>query len=130
MPRCELSKFTKIAKNAEGFTLLETLIALLLAASGLAIVFQSMSGAARLHAAGIELAQTSMLAENIMTQARAAEPGAGPSSGVSNQIAWNVRFEPIARNQNGLQLIRIRVLAAGPNGREVRLVSETLQANP
>ncbi|PHR59685.1 MAG: hypothetical protein COA47_09305 [Robiginitomaculum sp.] len=125
-----MNKFTKTREAAKGFTLLETLIALLLAASGLAMVFESMSGAAKLHAAGIELAQTNMLAENIMAQSRIAGPGAGPTSGISDQIAWNVRFEPIASNQNDLQLIRIRVLASGPSGREVRLVSEKLQATP
>lgn len=123
MQRCALKPSDKKA----GFTLIEAIIALLLASSGLAMVFQSMSGAAKLQAAAMEMSKTRIVAQSIMANAGQMETG---ENGLQDEIAWSVVIEPVATSETGKELVRIRVLALGPMGREVQLVSETIRSAP
>ncbi|VAV90539.1 hypothetical protein MNBD_ALPHA06-2218 [hydrothermal vent metagenome] len=117
----------KPSDNKSGFTLLEAVIALLLASSGLAMVFQSMTGAATLQAAAMEMSKTRIVAESVMANAGQMQTG---ENGVQDDIAWSVVVEPVALSETGRELVRIRVLALGPMGREVQLVSEAIRSAP
>ncbi len=110
-----------------GFTLLEAIIALLLAASGLSLSFQSIGGAVKLQAAALEMSKTRIVAESIMSTALEQENGA---YGVEEGIAWSIYLEPVSFNENGQELVRIRVQAAGPSGREMHLVNEMIRRTP
>ncbi|MBL4617447.1 MAG: prepilin-type N-terminal cleavage/methylation domain-containing protein [Robiginitomaculum sp.] len=112
--------------NEHGFTLLEAIVSLVLAASGIALMFQSITGAAKIQAATIELQQTRMVAHSIFAKIN---PETQNSSGILNGIAWTLTAEPIARNSQGIELIRIRIVTSGASGRQVVLVSETLRQN-
>jgi len=111
--------------NKSGFTLLEAVIALVLAASGLAMSYQGMGGAAKLQAATQEMNRTQMVAASVLASLNTSS---SEQSGITDGIAWSVVVEPIARNGQGQELVRIRVLASGPSGREVQLVSEIMQS--
>ena len=116
--------------NKNGFTLLEAVIALLLASTGLALVFESFGGAAKLQVAAAELSRTQIIAENILNNAIQAQGRVVNAEGIVDGVAWTLSVEPIAQNQNQHELIRIRVLASGPTGREVSLVSEMTRGAP
>lgn len=119
MRRCALRQ-----SNNQGFTIVEVIVSLVLVAAGMALMFQSITGATKIQAAAIELQQTKIVAHNILAGSGADSENA---SGVLDGIAWTLTAEPIAKNQMGMELIRIRIVASGTSGRQVVLVGETLR---
>lgn len=113
--------------NKRGFTLLEAVIALLLAASGLALVFQSLSGAAKLQAGIREMERCGIIAESLLANRQYLVKN---SSGITDDIVWNITVEPVMKNQRDQQLVRVQIIAAGPSGRQVVLVTEVLRNQP
>ncbi|MBL1430376.1 MAG: type II secretion system protein [Robiginitomaculum sp.] len=111
-------------KNNHGFTLLEAIVSLVLAAAGMALMFQSITGATKIQAATVEMRQTRMVAHNILASV---SPDTESSSGVTSGIAWTITAEPLARNDRGIELIRIHIIAQAASGRQVVLISETLR---
>ncbi|MCF6291808.1 MAG: type II secretion system GspH family protein [Robiginitomaculum sp.] len=107
-----------------GFTLLEAIISIVLAASGMALVFQSIGGASKIQAATVELTQASIVAHSILA---AISSDTQSSSGLTDGIAWTITAEPLARNNRGMELIRIHIIASAASGRQVVLISETLR---
>jgi type II secretory pathway pseudopilin PulG len=107
-----------------GFTLLEAIISIVLAASGMALVFQSIGGASKIQAATVELTQASIVAHSILA---AISSDTQSSSGVTDGIAWTITAEPLTTNQQGTELIRVKIITSGSSGRQVFLVTETLR---
>jgi prepilin-type N-terminal cleavage/methylation domain-containing protein len=124
MEMCVSTNFHK-----SGFTLIEAVVAMMIAAAGLGMIYQSLGGAARLQAGAMEMARTQTVATSIMANAKQA-PAGSSSSGIEDGIAWTMQTEVVARGENGQQLVRLRVLASGPSGRQVQMVSETIQVSP
>ena len=111
--------------SKRGFTLLEAIVSMVLAASGMALVFQGIGGATKLQGAAQELNRTNTVAHNILITA---DPNIQNNSGITDGIAWTVTSSPIARNKSGAELIRIRVAASASSGRQVLLVTEAIRS--
>ncbi len=116
--------------NKRGFTLLESIIAMILAASGLSLTYQGLSAATRLQSAINETAKIQIIAENILTEARLDPRFVAENRGSEDGVHWQVHFTNMEQNDQGLQRIRIEVLARAPSGRSVQLHSEILRAAP
>lgn len=113
--------------DKSGFTLLEAVVSLALAAAGLALLFQLSTGAVRLHAAARETAAATLVAEARL--AEAAETLAGPVSetGETLGIAWQLQAIEQARTDQAV-LLGVSVTALTAGGRSVTLESAVVTA--
>jgi prepilin-type N-terminal cleavage/methylation domain-containing protein len=101
-----------MSSTRSGFTLLETVIAIALAAAGLAAVYQVYASAAQAERAAGETEQAARLIEHLLA---AGEAG---SSGETSGYAWTIESVPTP-GFDQLETFTIRITA--PSGREIEL---------
>ncbi|PHS23612.1 MAG: hypothetical protein COA84_10840 [Robiginitomaculum sp.] len=118
MGRCVLNK-----NKTAGFTLIETIIATALASVGFALIFQGLGGAVRLTKASAETERSVLVAKSVLAE-NTLVPGEIHSQGITDGIAWTLNANILIERPDGVKLIRYDVLAKGPTGRQVRLVTE------
>ncbi len=113
--------------NKAGFTLIETIIATALASIGFALVFQGLGGAARLSKASTQSTRAVLVAQSVLAE-NTLDPHDMHIQGITDGIAWTLDANVITEREDGMALLRINVLAEGPGGRRVRLISERVAA--
>lgn len=107
------------AGKKNGFTLIEAVVALTLAATGFAALYQLYAGAANAERAASETVYAARLAESLMAEA---DPEA---EGESGGYRWTVERAP---SPAGIALETLVLTVTAPSGREIRVVTE--RANP
>lgn len=112
-----------------GFTLLEAVVALFLAALGLGVLYQGFAASARMQRVAEDRQQVLMVAEDVLYRAREGGLKDG-DTGDQDGIAWQVVRGPLAERDKGPKLDEIQVQAMGPDGAQVSLRTEILVARP
>jgi prepilin-type N-terminal cleavage/methylation domain-containing protein len=108
-------------RNRSGFTLVEALVAMLVAAAGFAAIYQIYANAARSERAASDVAQGVRLAEALLAEARL---GAGETqSGETDGWRWRVTASP-APAPYDRQLLRLDAETLAPSGRRISLAVE------
>jgi general secretion pathway protein I len=124
-----------VSPNPEsGFTLFETLIAMIVLSIGLVSLFEAHSGALRTIGTAADYAKARIIAQGLMAEAVSGWPKKLVSKkGVADGFRWSVQFAtetaPWARVQarDGWKLRQIRVIVAWPGGRQLELNSLKLE---
>ena len=101
--------------SRRGFTLIESIVALTLAAAGFAAIYQLYAGSANAERAATEMVFVSRLADTILS-----DPAIDPE-GVSQGYRWRLEASP-SPAQTGLDTLTLIILT--PAGREVQVVTE------
>lgn len=112
-----------------GFTLLESVVALFLAALGLGVLYQGFAAASRMQRVAEDRHQVLLVAEQVMDRARFGGLKDG-DTGEQAGIAWQVVRGPLAQRESGPALEEIQVQALGSGGAKVNLRTEFLVAKP
>jgi prepilin-type N-terminal cleavage/methylation domain-containing protein len=107
-------------KTRKGFTLIEAVIAMTIAAIGFAGIYELYAGIARSERAAMETSYAAQLGEGLL--ASASDSGEGDVNG----YAWRITIEDVAE-MDGLE--RIRVEIDTPRGRTVRISSERTRSD-
>ena len=108
------------ANPRAGFTLVESVVAMLVAAMAFAGVYQLYGGAARLERAATQTAEMTRIAESLLATLPTYEIG-GEEGGETGDYAWTVSG---TGDPEGLDLVRVTVIVTAPDGRQVRLVTD------
>tara|TARA_R110002073_G_scaffold18859_8_gene69662 strand:+ start:6192 stop:6530 length:339 start_codon:yes stop_codon:yes gene_type:complete len=98
-----------------GFTLIEAVIALTIAAMGMAGVYELYAGAARVERASTEITYAARLADGLLAS------GVTDEDGEDAGYAWRVVATPVAAIPG---LRRVTVSVETPRGRTVEIVTE------
>ena len=101
--------------NKRGFTLVESVVALVLAAAGFAALYQLYASTAAAERAANETVFAARLAESLL-----ADPDPDPR-GEINDYGWDFIRIP-APGQRGLD--QLTVVVTTPSGRDIRVVTE------
>lgn len=112
-----------------GFTLLEAVVALFLAALGLGVLYQGFAASARMERVAEDRHKILMVAEQVLQRARSGGLKDG-ATGEQNGIAWQVVRGTLAERDNGSKLAEIQVRALAPDGAQVNLRTEVLVTQP
>ncbi|MCH8490691.1 MAG: prepilin-type N-terminal cleavage/methylation domain-containing protein [Oceanicaulis sp.] len=108
-------------RNRSGFTLVEALVAMLVAAAGFVAVYQIYANAARSERAASDVAHGVRLAEAFLAEARL---DAGETlSGEMDGWRWRVTASPAPAPYDS-QLVRLDAEALAPSGRRISLSVE------
>ncbi|MCW5724704.1 MAG: prepilin-type N-terminal cleavage/methylation domain-containing protein [Maricaulaceae bacterium] len=117
----------RVRRDKAGFTLVEALAAMLVAASGFAAIYQIYANAARSERAAAETAEGVRLAETLLTEAA---PMAGEAlTGEAGGWRWRVEATPAAPPFSET-LLRIEAAAVAPSGRRMTLAVERAAPAP
>lgn len=107
-------------KTRNGFTLIEAIVAMTIAAVGFAGIYELYAGIARSERAAIETSHAAQLGEGLLVSASES------ATGDSNGYTWRVSIEDVAE-MDGLE--RINVEIDTPRGRTVRISSERARSD-
>ncbi|MEN0653531.1 MULTISPECIES: prepilin-type N-terminal cleavage/methylation domain-containing protein [Hyphobacterium] len=99
----------------QGFTLIESIVALAIAAAGFASLYQLYATTANAERAATETVYAARLAESLL-----ADPEADPD-GDSRGYAWVIASSP---SPGGAALETLTVTITAPSGRQIRVVTE------
>ena len=102
-----------------GFTLIESIVALAIAAAGFASLYQLYATTANAEREATETVYATRLAESLL-----ADPDADPEGEVRG-YAWAIASTP---SPGGTALETLTLTVTAPSGREVRIVTERASA--
>jgi len=108
-------------RNRSGFTLVEALVAMLVAAAGFVAIYQIYANAARSERAATEVAQGVRLAEALLAQVQLAAGDA--QDGETDGWRWRVQASP-APAPYERQLLNLEAEVLAPSGRRISLAVE------
>lgn len=111
-------------KSRRGFTLVESIAAMVIAASGFAAIYQLYGGAANAERAAQEITGAVSLAETLLAEAQSG--GAAPGQGETDGYLWTLEIAPAPDAPPGSEatLLRATAQVSAPSGRMVRLTTE------
>lgn len=110
---------TPVRRRQQGFTLIESIVAIAIAAAGFASLYQLYATTANAERAATETVYAARLAETLLAEP---EPAA---AGESRGYAWTVETAP---SPAGVSLTTLTVTITAPSGREIRVVTERTAA--
>lgn len=117
-----------------GFTLFETLIAMMVLSIGLVSLFEAHAGALKTVGTAADYAKARIIAQGLLADAVSGWPKKLTSkTGVADGFQWSVQFAPETapwarvRSRDGWKLRQVRVIVAWPGGRQLELNSLKLE---
>jgi general secretion pathway protein I len=132
----------RLRRRAKGFTLIESLVALVIAAGVLAAFYQASASALQLRQRGDEMGRAALLAQSLVARLGAGTPiAAGLSEGRDDGFGWSILIRPagevILLDQAGRQLspgtenlLHVRVAIARDDANQPLRVIETYRLDP
>ena len=113
-----------------GYILIETMVALLILALVLGAVLEAVSGSLQRQRAALETRRALMVARSQMDAIGSVIPlAAGPTTGVSAEIAWRADIDLVGAATRAGTLARVTV-SAGPPSRPARVRLSELRMMP